>query len=401
MNAFTEFAQAAQQEESSKWSPQQESALKAIRKWRSNKDSQTFRLHGYAGTGKTTLAVAIAETGGKVMFAAYTGKAASVMRAKGCKNASTIHGLIYRPRDVYACPEHGDVFDAKGDGTCPVRKCSHQLVRSKQPRFDLNADSDLNDASLLIVDEVSMVNEQIGTDLLSFNVPILVLGDPGQLPPIEGRGFFDGEPDFMLTEIHRQALNNPIIQMSMEVRQGRMLKASTDYGESRVIFRNQLTDEDYLGADQILVGRNIKRQNINRKERARRKFPPRHPVAGDKIVCLKNDQQRGLFNGTIWNVLDVDVNKYDLRMQIKAEDEDQRTLTVTSHTHFFNKADPPPNGGYDLFADYGYALTVHKAQGSQWDNVLLHDEAEFFRENAARWLYTGITRASEQITIVV
>ena len=50
--------------------------------------------------------------------------------------------------------------------------------------------------------------------------------------------------------------------------------------------------------------------------------------------------------------------------------------------------------------DYGYALTVHKAQGSQWDDVLLFDESYAFREHRARWLYTGLTRAAKRLTIV-
>jgi exodeoxyribonuclease-5 len=207
--------------------------------------------------------------------------------------------------------------------------------------------------------------------------------------------------EFMLTEIHRQALDNPIIRMSMDVRQGRLLKTSTDYGKSRVVLRKQLSEQDYNNADRILVGRNAKRKTINKKERTRKNFSPEHPVKGDKIVCLRNNHDLGLYNGTLWHVEDIDETAGELRMSIKADDNHEQTRIVLSHTSFFNPLDAEPtHGNYEPF-DYGYALTVHKAQGSQWHNVLLFDEARYFREHAHRWLYTGITRASNCITVAI
>src|ERR1041385_1883895 len=84
------------------FSPQQDAALKAVAEWLKAKPGRgqtplVFRLFGYAGTGKTTLARHIAEgVDGKVLCAAFTGKAALVMRSKGCEGASTIHSLIYK-----------------------------------------------------------------------------------------------------------------------------------------------------------------------------------------------------------------------------------------------------------------------------------------------------------------
>ena len=196
------------------WSPQQDRALSDVANWLRSRDQQVFRLFGYAGTGKTTLARHFAEgVGGQVLFAAYTGKAAHVMRGKGCEGASTIHRLIYQAEDVFSCPEHPEV--EQHDASC--RKCDGALVR--RPRFSLNRDSPLGSARLLIIDECSMVSETIGRDLLSFGVPVLVLGDPFQLPPPAGCGFFTAaEPDIMLTEIHRQRRDNPIIRLSMDIR---------------------------------------------------------------------------------------------------------------------------------------------------------------------------------------
>src|ERR1700741_4644410 len=176
------------------FSPQQDIALKAVAKWLKSKPGRgntppIFRLFGYAGTGKTTLAKHIAEgVDGKVLFAAFTGKAACVMRAKGCSGASTIHSLIYRAR------ESGE----------------------QVPNFDLWQDAPASKAKLIIIDECSMVDAELGRDLMSFGVPLLVLGDPAQLPPIQGGGFFtDAKPDAMLTEVHRQAQGDPILKLSM------------------------------------------------------------------------------------------------------------------------------------------------------------------------------------------
>ena len=209
------------------WSPQQEAALAAVARWLKAGEPQVFRLFGYAGTGKTTLAKHIAEgTDGGVVFAAYTGKAAHVMRTKGCVGASTIHSLIYRSRGE----------DENG------------------PTFALNDDSEAGKAALIVIDECSMVDEEIGRDLLSFGKPVLVLGDPAQLPPVAGGGFFTAaEPDIMLTEVHRQAAENPIIRMSMTVRDGGALEEGA-YGDSRVVGRQNIDHEDILAADQVLVG---------------------------------------------------------------------------------------------------------------------------------------------------
>src|SRR5579872_2082087 len=178
------------------FSPHQDAALSAVSDWLKAKPGhngtpQVFRLFGYAGTGKTTLARHIADdAGGEVKFAAFTGKAASVMRGKGCKGASTIHGLIYRAR------ESGEEI----------------------PSFDLWDEAPASKAELIIIDECSMVDSELGRDLLSFGVPVLVLGDPAQLPPIQGGGFFtEAEPDAMLTEVHRQAQDDPIVRLSMEI----------------------------------------------------------------------------------------------------------------------------------------------------------------------------------------
>src|ERR1700742_3794953 len=195
------------------FTPHQDAALTAVADWlkaRPGKGGtpQTFRLFGYAGTGKTTLARHIAESvDGQVLYAAFTGKAALVMRSKGCERASTIHSLIYKTR------ESGEEI----------------------PSFDLWDEAPASKAELIIIDECSMVDAELGRDLLSFGIPLLVLGDPAQLPPISGGGFFtEHQPDVMLTEVHRQAQDDPIVRLSMSIRAGEYLEPGR-YGETEVV----------------------------------------------------------------------------------------------------------------------------------------------------------------------
>ena len=147
-----------------------------------------------------------------------------------------------------------------------------------------------------------MVDAELGRDLLSFGVPVLVLGDPAQLPPIQGGGFFtEAEPDVMLTEVHRQAQDNPIVRLSMDIRAGEYLEPGR-YGETEVVAKSDLDPQRVLDADQVLVGRNATRRAYNNRMRERRGFEDAMPSAGDKLVCLRNNRKKGLFNGGLWTV---------------------------------------------------------------------------------------------------
>jgi exodeoxyribonuclease-5 len=370
-----------------KWSPQQEAAIAAVSEWLADKDApQIFRMFGYAGTGKTTLAKAMAENvKGDVRYACYTGKAALVLRKKGCPEASTIHSLIYRTED-------------KG---------------SENPQFVLNPDSPLADAALGVIDEVSMVADEQAIDLLSFGKRILVLGDPAQLPPVKGEGYFiNADPDVMLTEVHRQAAENPIIRMSMDVREGRRLQIGR-YGESQVIRRAEVPKDRMrdliMGADQLLCGTNKTRQAFNARIReihGRQGVKAQHhPVPGDRVVCLRNNHKNRLLNGGLWEVCAVTVGKKGLDIEIKSLDEPGAPKVCTTvPEEFFLGTEKSLTWdqlkGKDQFT-YGYALTAHKAQGSQFDNLVVFDESRVFRDDAAKWLYTAVTRAAERITVVV
>jgi len=366
------------------FSAHQDAALKAVAAWLKAKPGrrgtpQIFRLFGYAGTGKTTLARYLAESvDGKVLFAAFTGKAALVMRNKGCRGASTIHSLIYRALE-------------SGEET---------------PNFELWDDAPASKAKLIVIDECSMVDAELGRDLMSFGVPLLVLGDPAQLPPIQGGGFFtDAEPDAMLIEVHRQAQNDPIVRLSMQVREGRRLEPG-QYGETQVVRRQALDPSRVPGADQILVGRNATRRAYNGRMRERRGFAEALPLAGDKLVCLRNNRRKGLFNGGLWTVKERNARRSGVLGMRLVPDEDMggRIVKVSVRQECFTgniEAFEWPQRRFHEEFDYGYVLTVHKAQGSQWDDVALFDESFAFTESRERWLYTGITRAAKRLTLVM
>jgi exodeoxyribonuclease-5 len=377
-------------------SPQQAQAYDAVGAWLKDPGQQVFYLAGYAGTGKTTIAKGLAgQLDGDSAFMAFTGKAASVLTKKGCP-ASTIHSSIYklqRPDEVRL----REIKEELKKG--PNEALSKEFQEKSRPKFVLNKEeSFVKDLDLVIVDEVSMVDEALALDLLSFGKKILVLGDPGQLPPVGGEGYFTkGKPDFLLTEIHRQAAGSPIITMATQVRQGQRL-AYGKRGDSEVIRKYKA---DYMAPwDQIIVGRNLTRQQVNEKLRL---GSPAVPEKGEKLICLRNNAELGLLNGTQWIVADVaDRGRFLELSLVDTDRQDIEPLPISAHPLDANLRDMMPyeRRAFNEF-DYGYGITCHKSQGSQWNNVLVVNEGYCFREDAAKWLYTAITRAAETVTIAM
>ena len=315
---------------------------------------------------------------GETAFAAFTGKAALVMRSKGCVGASTIHALIYRASE-------GD------DGA---------------PTFTLNHDGPASRAALIVIDECSMVDAELGRDLLSFGKPILVLGDPAQLPPVKGGGFLhrvrarrDADDRFIA---RRRTIRSFACPRS-SARAERSPTANTAKVASSAATRSTPPTCSrpirFCSASIAPAASTISASASFGEPRSR------SPVAGDKLVCLRNDRVKGLINGGLWRVETyAGLRKDFVRMTVKSEDDPGRpAVRVAVLRQFFEgaEADLPyaTRRDSDEF-DYGYALTVHKAQGSQWDAVVLFDESRAFREHRARWLYTGLTRAARRLTLV-
>ncbi len=361
-------------------------AIQEVAKWANSKTGpRIMRLFGYAGTGKTTVAKAIAEeVKGTVLFGAFTGKASLVMRNKGCTNASTLHSLIYK-QDEDAPP-------------------------GPHPKFILNSESSLRYAKLLIVDECTMVGPDLGKDLLSFNRKILVLGDPAQLQPVDGASFFAPPgctPEIMMTEVHRSAAESPIIQLSMALREGKRLQYGT-WGDSCIIPRDKLGQKRVLGADIVLCGMNRTRINLNEKIRKLKGINNPFPVAGDQLICLKNDRELQMSNGSIWTATKAEEPDRNGLVMLTVETEDDPLIDypieIVVPEKFFLGREKELH--WTELQDvqqmyYGNAITCHKAQGSEWDHVVVFDEGGIFKQDAWRWRYTAITRAAEQFTYIM
>jgi exodeoxyribonuclease-5 len=394
------------------WNPQQAAALDRVAKWYADPSApQVFRLFGYAGTGKTTLAKHLAETVRLPIFAAYTGKAASVLRSAGCPNAMTLHSLLYNVRDPDRTTlEEIEVALANTPPDHPIYpelKAEYELEldKVKRPWFYVNPDSALCSADVLICDEVSMVDKKMGADMESFGKKILVLGDPAQLPPIAGGGYFTSQkPDAILTEIHRQAAGNPILQYATMARKGEAIPHG-NLGAARKIRREEISDAWYAReGGQVLCGKNETRRSLNAKMRAELGFKGRYPREGERLVCLMNDHRAGFLNGvTCLAASDAVGEERDgggnlFYLNVNYENQIIRDVLVDASS-FHNREFEGRRG--QRF-DFGYALTVHKAQGSQWPVVTLYDDGFGKREQETRnrWLYTAITRAQETLTIV-
>ena len=209
----------------------------------------------------------------------------------------------------------------------------------------------------------------------------------------------------MLTEVHRQAQDDPIVRLSMEIRAGEYLEPGR-YGETEVVRKDDLDPQRVLEADQVLVGRNATRRAYNIRMRERRGFEDKLPSAGDKLVCLRNNRKKGLFNGGLWTVKERAARRTGIMTMRLLPDDDTglRGVKVSVRPECFSggieQFDWARRKPYDEF-DYGYVLTVHKAQGSQWDDVVLFDESFAFPDSRERWLYTGVTRAAKRLTVVV
>ena len=363
----------------------------------------------YAGTGKSTLVkFAIAALGvreDRVAYATFTGKAAEVLRKKGNTGACTLHKLLY------------DHFPKPGGGF--IRK----------PKTSLDYD-------VVVVDEVSMAPKSMIDMLLSHRVYVIFLGDPFQLPQInkdESHDILENAHIF-LDEVMRQAAESEIIQISMKIRNGEPI----DFMKGKeviIIPKSELVEGHLTWADQILCGTNATRENINRQMREIYGFSGL-PQDGEKMICLRNywddcaDNGDALVNGTtgilrnpfetfrmIPNYIPIDNHRMDVIQGDFVTSDGSTFNSVEMDKKFLIDGVKCITDGKILFRlgklknkigdivprefAFGYAITTHKAQGSEWDKVLVIEEKfPFSKEEHARWLYTAVTRASEKLVLV-
>lgn len=411
--------------------PQQRHAFDLIADWFHGPD-QLFYLGGWAGTGKSSIVKLVAaELVGleHTCFAAYTAKAALVMRGYGCPRANTMHYWMYHPTDndrdkiiqlqsdlkqlcedlktegysEAAIKEHPAVQVVEG-------KIFQETKKARRPRFSLNLGSAVQTHELGYLDEVSMVNDKMGLDWLSFGKKTLVTGDPFQLPPVAGEGYFTRRtPNLMLTEIHRQARDNPLIKVASEIRDSK-LPAPGRYGDSLVL-RKDSCNPDFLRklvleSEQIIVGKNKTRHNFNNRIRQLRGFKDKYPEVGERVICLRNDNEQGLINGEQYNVVEVitvteEIERLDMVVEPVTGGP---PIEVHCHTHHFLGKEKELEKHYwekreAQEFDYAYAVTCHKAQGSQFKNPVIFNES--WGADRFKWLYTATTRAQQSFTLVL
>jgi len=357
----------------------QKLALFKLTQWyRSSK--QVFTMHGYAGTGKSFLISKFTEEmellPGEYSYVAFTGKAVNVLNSKGVP-AITFHRLLY---------------DYSGDD------------ENGEPTFIKK--SNIGSVKLVIIDEYSMISKDLFNDLLSYNVRIILVGDPGQLQPINGEAINIQEPDVELTKIMRQAEDSPILKLATDARLGKPLGVGFLSPEVGIISRSEIPKELLLDRSyQIIVGYNNTRSAVNKYIRNLNNIDSPIPLAGEKIISIVNkwsiitDSELPLVNGLICDVItseDVD----DSTVHFKLKDASNTDMSK----HFSVTASKAPYYGsgyfdYELPAfDYAYAITCHKAQGSEFNNVVLYHEPI---GDYNKWLYTGITRAKSSLIIAL
>lgn len=376
-------------------------ALISLMDWvKTQNKNQFITLGGYAGTGKTTLIAELREKLSadnpkiRFAFASYTGKATRVLKNKldGSKaifekdTIGTIHSLIYSP-----------ILNSRKEISGWKRK-------------------DVIETDIIIIDEASMVDQTIWNDLLEYKLPIIAVGDHGQLPPISGSFNLMEKPELRLEQIHRQVEGNPIIKLATMARKDGVIPAGK-YGDGvikmeRLDYDTQEKVEELLDniskETLVLCGYNNTRIKLNSHIRKSLGFETENPSVTDRIICLRNNHKKGIYNGMLGVIAEIKRKNdqwYESTIEMDGEVDSYQGLILASQfnnkdsLNFTQKRALTIEG--DLF-DFGYALTVHKAQGSQAKKVILFEErfAKMSDEEWRRWLYTGVTRAEEELYLV-
>ena len=384
-----------------------------------------FVLEGYAGTGKSfSIDQVMMERELQCRYMTFTGKASLVLNKYHDLGSTTIHSAIYKMQDV---PDEvfEELYQQIEDEPDNKENYEAEIQELLQPKFTLDPDAFEEDTpDVIILDECSMVNKEILDDLLSFGIPIIALGDPGQLPPVQGEGaLFSGASDARLTEILRQALDSPIIQWSFWARTQRPLP-STDFDtwkEDKVskipkaFCTGKITVEMFKDHDVVICWKNKTRKAMNWWWRKQEGYKGTFPEVGERLIMTKNDRATNLVNGQMVDVVEVGElmdNHIELTV-VQADKElgDRKIKLKVMRACFEEYVDQdawakvrPWDYKGNHQADYGYAITCHKAQGSQWERVLVFEENVFNwpkkYDLRAQWLYTAITRAIDKVTIV-
>lgn len=391
------------------------------------------RIGGYAGSGKTTVEVVCAQAlKSDCVVLAPTNKAAQVLRDKGVSQAQTIHSCLYQPHEVeiYELDANGEPVKVKcpETGLMTPKVIRHEVVFSMSDKSAYLPD-------LALVDEASMVDQNVYDDLVATFDRVVFFGDPFQLAPVATRqGALDnGKLDIEMKEVHRVALENPITKYATLIREGKEPRLTGVYPEVQpwsindpLLYR-KIVEGEYTA----ICYTNNMRRHINNKIRDELGYERHTLKDGEPVICLQNvrvmkrskdpfeDAEKVLiaYNGQVSHFND---NFRDNGGVTSFEMGDLDCVPEHVYAHripvlpFWNKdfwqewealtrqkARSKIKG--NLF-DYGYCLTAHKAQGSEFDNVVVFDErpnlTKVSPEDKQRWYYTAVTRAKKQLRVV-
>jgi exodeoxyribonuclease-5 len=257
-----------------------------------------------------------------------------------------------------------------------------------------------NKPNLVVLDEASMVDDRMFTDLLSLNVPVLALGDPYQLPPVAGAARWQtGKPDALLTTVHRFGDTAPLINLATALRRGRPVPS---WDGTAGMARRWWTPADLSGYDQVIVGRNATRWQIIDSLRDAAGREPGRPEPGDRIMVLRNDPEADVVNGQQATVIDALQVDGDWALTVQT-DTGVTAWHVDGRGFWGQTGQDEAKRDRDselIAATFAQAITCHSAQGSQWPRVAVVDEANVFRQAAASWRYTAATRAERACLIL-
>lgn len=378
-------------------SKDQEVALSAIYAW-VHTSNPILTLGGFAGTGKSFLISRMLEELKTlhINVCAFTGKAASVLRAKGV-SATTMHALIYQPEEWCSYCER--VVEKSGK---QCFECGKESVKTRFIRVPFI------DSDLVIVDEASMLNLSHVQDLQELAPKVLYVGDHGQLEPIGEDPGIMRNPQIRLEKIHRQAETSQIISFAHHVRLQRdpsswsaakQVRVSSAHEDGVTLHRDRPTGNILNQFDIVICGYNNTRLAVNSSIRKLRGFKDELPEIGERLICLQNDSDLGIFNGLLVTVIKRHDNKnyWDYQKYDLADDTGKEYFEVPVHPDQFGKERrlDRVKKGLGMF-DYGYCLTTHKSQGSAWDKVAVLEQIGSSWEKS-RWRYTAATRAAKQL----
>ena len=385
---------------------------------------------------------------------APTNKAASVLRLRGVP-ATTIHRILYTP--VYD-PQYERIAEwLTGQGPRPAVEGLTELALDRAWAFYQTvasipgalAAAGLRGSDFIkgwkrreepldigFIDESSMLDERQFADLQEIFPTLVLFGDPAQLAPVGQSGdmVFDRlatSQKLILSRIHRQAQDNPILDLAHALGDPnigfeefeRMVEAASKK-DNRVVWAERV-DADLMARSPVLVWRNVTRIKLITAFRAASGAPLDQLVPGEPLICdgielpLKHRKKRidlearGLIKGAQVIYLGRGNREGFAKLHVVGAEDPQLSAASIIKIERPDEEEPFIATAATMGAAFlhGAAVTIHKAQGSQWDTVQvfapdLYAAAAAGRSEAGiplwkRLAYVAITRAQNRLMWVV